>query len=239
MEEFEHPALQAVFSDARDVTDALRATDTLQTMEDGGMLEQDRFADFPDTASEILGDSYHPGWLEAVDKAYAHRIGDEDERYPSQLIDQDHQAIYDIGIHRLGLPDALGQWWGISPHHGTGSRTQAAQELIRKWDNAPQEGYLGGRMEVPSAAVLVTSDGQFIDGPRKYISDLLVTTADALHSHGSIGRCLLGLDSNDLEGVRDFLTSLTDPSITRQTHIRQAIRLQQKRNHDRKHHQAR
>ena len=77
------------------------------------------------------------------------------------------------------------------------------------------------------ATVTTISDGTFD------------TILDALHSHVGIGRCLLGLDSNDLEGVRDFLKSLTDPSITRQTHIRQAIRLQQERNHDRKHHQAR
>ena len=69
----------------------------------------------------------------------------------------------------------------------------------------------------------VTSDGQ---KPDLYnpLSTMLVSTAS--HTGRGVEYPLLGLDINDETGVRDFLTSMMDPSITRETHIRQETQRQ-------------
>ena len=214
--------LSAVFGDAKDITDQLEATETMSIMEESGQLGQHALDDFPDTAQEILGDGYHPGWLATLDRAYASNTGDDLDRYPTQMIDEDMQTIHAISLDS-GLLEALENWWGIPE----GDPEARAEGLASSWRGAGAQGYeQPGRTLAPSAATLVTADGEAAS-QTDLPSVLLFATAS---SDGRDVRWpLLGLDVNDRNGVKAFLQSIVDPAITRETHISDEIRRQRGR----------
>ena len=121
--------LSSVFSDARDVTDALRATDIAQYLDpqDLGFLNTQN----GDPIETMLGDNYHPGWLEAIAHK-ANRLQEflDPDLTPADLIspDCDAQLVYAIDLDS-GLLDTLEQWWGVKQ---TGNIIKDARELIRK-----------------------------------------------------------------------------------------------------------